>query len=189
MAQSVTEAREKIASMYEGYKKKFPDIPDLSAAELAARLEADNASTVLVDVRLPAEQAVSMIPGAITKEEFERDGEKFLDRPIVVYCTIGYRSGIYVQDLRARGYQAENLRGSILEWTQEGLPLVVPEDEPGLASKDGNSSSRTTKRVHVFGETWNLVGDEYEAVWLKKTPVLGLLQDFFKTWFKRFSKK
>jgi rhodanese-related sulfurtransferase len=50
---------------------------------------------VLVDVRTPAEQNVSMIPTAIRKETFERTRDAYTDHTIVAYCTIGYYIRLY----------------------------------------------------------------------------------------------
>ena len=108
---------------------------------------------VLVDVREPRELAVSTIPGALTRDEFEaRKAElKAKGATIVPYCTIGYRSGLYTEELREQGFEAKNLEGSLLSWTWAGGPLVH-DDEP-------------TKRVHVYGPQWNLVAEGYEGVW------------------------
>ncbi|MFP6582982.1 MAG: rhodanese-like domain-containing protein [Candidatus Hydrogenedentota bacterium] len=139
-----------ILSMYEGYRDDFPDIAEVTPAEIAQAYKAGN--LVIVDVREPEEQAVSMIPGAITQQEFEARRDDFESKRVVAHCTIGYRSGVYVDQLRTEGFDAENLVGSLLLWTHEGLPL---EDA------DGNP----TKRVHVYGKKWNLVAEGYEAVW------------------------
>lgn len=68
---------------------------------------------VLVDVRAPAETAVSMIPGAVTKAAFEQAAAHYAHHTVVAYCTIGYRSGKYCQELGA-AHRAEpvlNLNG------------------------------------------------------------------------------
>eukprot|EP00958_Prasinococcus_capsulatus_P022617 scaffold3190_cov409-Prasinococcus_capsulatus_cf.AAC.18 len=55
----------------------------------------------------------------------------------------------------ARGMEVEvqcyNLRGSILAWTQQGLPLVDPKGKP-------------TTQVHVFARDWEMLGKGYRAV-------------------------
>jgi len=61
----------RIYEMYEGYKKSFPDTPDISVEKLLAMRE--NGDVVLVDRREKKEQKVSMIPGAIPSEEFEKN--------------------------------------------------------------------------------------------------------------------
>ena len=131
----------RIDDLYRKYKRSFPDVPDVTVKELIAmRKERD---VVLVDGRKRNEQAVSMIPGAIM--------EHYRDEIIVVYCTIGSRSGRYTAGLIKKGFTAYNLRGSILAWTHAGQKLVTKGQE--------------TRRVHVYGRTWNLVPEGYEAVW------------------------
>lgn len=49
------------------------------------------------------------------------------------------------------GAQCLNLKGSILAWTQQQLPLVDP-------------SGQSTREVHVWGRDWALQGHGYNAV-------------------------
>lgn len=140
----------RIREMYDGYRKDFPNVPGITAEELMQlQLVGD---VVLVDVREPEEQKVSMIPGAITLEAFEKARENYRDSHIVVYCTIGARSGRHAIELIEENFDARNLEGSILSWTHAGGGLVGPTGQP-------------TKDVHVYGPTWNLAADGYHAVW------------------------
>jgi len=138
-----------IEKMYTDYQKGFPDVPEVEPAELSKSLDAGR--IVLVDVREPREWAVSRIDGAITQADFESKRDSFKDRPIVAYCTIGYRSGQFAKRLAEDGFEASNLRGSLLAWAQAGLPLINDEGE--------------TKQVHVYGPQWDLLPDGYESVW------------------------
>jgi sodium/bile acid cotransporter 7 len=140
---------DRIHQMYEDYKKSFPDTPDVTVEELLSMLESRD--VVIVDKRDTKEQAVSMLPGAIPSREFETNLEAYKDKSIVVYCTIGARSGRFTKRLREQGLEAYNLKGSILAWIHAGQPVV---DENG-----------ETKRVHVYGRKWDLVPSGYEAVW------------------------
>jgi len=108
-------------------------------------------SFVLVDVRAPAETFVSMIPGAITRGQFEQSSPRFRDRTVIVYCTIGYRSGQYASTLIEQGFSAKNFKGSILAWCKENQPLVTPQ---GVA----------TNRVHTYSQNYK-VSKNYQAVW------------------------
>lgn len=138
---------ERIEKMYEGYRwLGFQKVPEIDAAGVAKLVD-----PVLVDVRTPEEQAVSMLPGAITKDAFEADRAAYAGRPVVTYCTIGARSGVYAKSLQADGLDVHNLRGSLLLWTFAG----------GLLEHDG----APTKRVHTYGQRWALVADGYEAVY------------------------
>lgn len=103
-----------------------------------------------VDVRSEEEMAVSMLPGAITRREYERNPEAYEDARIVPYCTVGARSGKYTRELRERGITAVNYRGSIIDWVENGEPLVTPDGEP-------------TKRVHTYSDRFS-VPEPYIAV-------------------------
>lgn len=106
---------------------------------------------VVVDVRSQAETDVSIIPGAITKTEFEQNPDQHTGKAVIAYCTIGFRSGMYVWRLKRKGWNAWNYRGSMLDWCREGLPL---ETLDGLA----------TKQVHTYSR-WFSVPSEYSAVY------------------------
>lgn len=147
---SDTEKERLIDEMYGGYREEFAEVEEIGAEELARLLEDE--SVVLVDVREDRERAVSMIAGAISTREFEERMDELAGRPIVLHCTIGYRSGKYAQDLEEKGIHARNLAGSILSWVHAGQPVV---DAQGVE----------TKRVHVYGETWDLLPAGYTSVW------------------------
>lgn len=141
---------EQIDAMYQGYREDFPDVKEVSPQEVSDRQKAG--AIILVDVRTPEEQAVSMLPGAITAESFAAAEDTYRDKTVVTYCTIGARSGVFADELRQKGFDVANMKGSLLAWTHAGLPLV-------------DSSGRDTKRVHVYGKQWDLLADGYEAVW------------------------
>jgi sodium/bile acid cotransporter 7 len=141
--------RERIEVIYRKSKRSFPRIADLTAEELQGR-PADE-KIVVVDVRSPEEQAVSMIDGAITSREFEARLEAYEGATVVAYCTMGHRSGVYVEELQGRGWTALNLVGAILAWTHVG---------GALADGDG-----PTRMVHVWGRQYNLAAEGYEPVW------------------------
>ena len=127
----------------------LPGVPELMADELR-KLQAQE-EIVLVDVRTPDEQVVSMIPGAITATEFEDNRRSYDGTTVVTYCTIGARSGKYAKGLDDAGVKAFNLRGAILAWTHAGGDLIDTEGP--------------TRRVHVHGRKFDLTADGYEPVW------------------------
>jgi rhodanese-related sulfurtransferase len=140
---------------YAAFRRRlFPAVPDLSVADwlAAGGSEAFGRQPLLVDVRAPHEQAVSMLPGAISRQAFEGDRERYRHNLIVPYCTIGLRSGLYAQQLIAEGFTARNLAGSVLAWAHAGQPF--------------EAAGRSSRRVHVYGADWNLLPRGYE-------PVLG----------------
>ena len=146
---SGAEKRERISALYLQYKRSLPEIPEVTVAELLAMRAREE--TVIVDGREDAEREVSMIPGAVSLAELERITDRQRERPIVIYCTIGYRSGLVTESLRERGLKAFNLRGGILAWLHAGQDVVDTGGE--------------TRRVHVYGATWDLAPEGYEAVW------------------------
>lgn len=146
---SQEDRRRALDGMISKIGRRFPDVKTISAAALRERLPAND--TVLVDVRSPAERAVSTLPGAITREEFEGQLDELGDCTVVAYCTVGARSSRYARRMGRRGVPVLNLEGSLLAWTHAGGELT-----------DGSSS---TKRLHVFGPRWNLPADGYEGVW------------------------
>jgi sodium/bile acid cotransporter 7 len=105
---------------------------------------------VLIDVRTSDEQAVSMLPGAVTEEAVSKTPAILGGKTAVTYCTVGYRSGVYAEKMDRQGIRVLNLPGGILAWVFDG----------GKVYHDG----KETKQVHVYGEKWNYLPDGYEAV-------------------------
>jgi len=108
------------------------------------------ADFVVVDVRSPKEMSLSIIPGAITKKQFEANREKYEDRLVIPYCLSGVRSARFAQQLAKDGIETKNFKGSILKWVQEELPLVTLDGKP-------------TKRVYLDPERYDLPS-QYEAI-------------------------
>ena len=143
------EKQAQIEAVYARSKRLFPEVPELTVEELD-RLSSTT-SVVLVDVRAEKEQNVSMIPGAVTAQEFERFPDRYRNGTIVAYCTVGHRSGLYAKKLLSQGWQAFNLKGAILAWTHADRDLV---DQHG-----------PTRRVHVAGSKWSFEADGYHPTW------------------------
>jgi sodium/bile acid cotransporter 7 len=146
---SDSEKSAKIAAMYRGYKKEFPSVPDTEPSE-ALRLSQEGRA-LFIDVREEKEQAVSMLPGAVTEKQFLKDPSAYRDRTLIAYCTISYRSGKLAQKLQAQGLAVFNLEGGLLAWVHAGGKVY-----------DINGQ---TNRIHVYGRKWNLAPKDYEAVW------------------------
>ena len=142
--------QERIAEMIAVYQEAAPEVEGLDAQQVAMALE--TGSVVLVDVRPEAERAVSRIPGAIDRQEFERRSEELAGSEVIAYCTVGARSSRYARELKASGWRARNFDGSLLAWTHAGGELVDSSGEP-------------TRRLHVYGRRWDLAADGYETVW------------------------
>lgn len=146
---SDTQKKEAVYAMYADYKKDFPAVTDISPQQAMAFLKKDD--IVFVDTREPAEMKVSMLPHAISQDEFLEHPEKYVGKTVVVYCTISYRSGVFAREMAQKGITVGNLEGGILAWTLEGGRVY---DENGAE----------TKRLHVYGKKWNLAPAGYETV-------------------------
>ena len=102
---------------------------------------------IFLDAREEEEYAVSHLPGALLLG-YDSPNYGVLDaiakdRPLVVYCTVGYRSDKMVSQLQDRGFtQVYNLYGSLYAWSLFGLPLVDPAGE-------------VTDRVHTYNRKWS----------------------------------
>ncbi|SES88520.1 Rhodanese-related sulfurtransferase [Nitrosomonas marina] len=131
---------------------QFGDIPTISNKSLRPLLNKANSELVLVDVRTPEERRISVIPGAITKDDFEENPAKYQNRTVVVYCTIGYRSGQYTRQLRQQGLDAYNLSEGILGWAHIDGRLV-------------NDQQQTTRQVHVYSRPWNLAVKNHTVIY------------------------
>ena len=141
--------RQKIASLYDELQSNFPDVLDLTSKQ-AMDLIADQ-KAVFIDIRQAEEQKVSMLPGAITEKEFLDNIKSYEDHVKIAYCTISYRSGIFAKELQSSGIPVYNLKGGILAWVHEGGQIFDRNGE--------------TRRIHVYGQKWNLAPEQYEAVW------------------------
>lgn len=129
-------------------RHKFPDVPCLTTAELAQWL-ADKRRTqpLLLDVRTAPEFEVSHLAGAIRIEPGSDPKQLPNDKPIVTYCSVGYRSAAMAKQLRAQGFKnVQNLQGSIFAWANENRPLV----------RDG----KTTDKVHPYNAFWGRLLDK-----------------------------
>jgi rhodanese-related sulfurtransferase len=108
-------------------------IQEIDSAGLSA-LQDDEAQTLLlVDVRSHAEMAQGMLPGAIAvpmhlvplRLEEWRNHER-----IVFYCRTGARSGQVCAFMQQQGLDNSiNLRGGIVDWCRNGLPIEAPSPE------------------------------------------------------------
>ncbi|MBF2026137.1 MAG: rhodanese-like domain-containing protein [Oscillatoriales cyanobacterium C42_A2020_001] len=148
--QSPIARQQRIEEMYEHYARQFPTVEAISVEQLQQLQQAQ--PVALIDVRSPQEQAVSIMPGAITTAAFERDRDRYANHIPVAYCTIGHRSGLYAQKHQQQGVKILNLRGSVLAWTHAGGNFITSDGKP-------------THRVHVYSPRWNLVAPGYESVW------------------------
>lgn len=133
----------------EGIRLRFPQVRQISTAQLASWLaHPDTLQPLLFDVRATQEYAISHLRGArqmspVQDEALQDDplaGGIALDRPIVLYCSVGYRSARMAEMLQERGYtNVVNLEGSLFTWANESRPLV-------------DAQGRSTTLVHPYDE-------------------------------------
>ena len=96
--------------------------PAIAPADAAARIAA---GVCLLDVRQPEEWADRHIDRAVLiplPGLPDRFGVLPADRPTIVVCRSGNRSGLATDALRAAGVDAVNLDGGVNAWTAAGLP-------------------------------------------------------------------
>jgi rhodanese-related sulfurtransferase len=117
------------------------------------------ADFTLLDAREWEEYKTSHLPGArfIGYDDFSATALKGIDlnTPIVVYCSVGYRSEKIAEKLEKLGYtRVHNLYGSIFEWGNRGYPLYNIQDEP-------------VKKVHTYNKKWSrwVTSDSLTKTW------------------------
>lgn len=105
------------------------NIVSVSAPEFDTKIKTD--SVQLLDVRTPQEYAEGHIEGAlninIQSDDFQQMAGKELskDSTILVYCRSGRRSMDAAGILTRLGYRVINLKGGIIEWKEDGLPVTT----------------------------------------------------------------
>lgn len=117
--------------------------------------------TPVIDVPQLAKEPKAMLLDARPKEEYEVshiakarrvgygdfDITKVKDLPkdtaIVVYCSVGYRSGKVTEKLLKAGFtNVKNLYGGIFEWVNTGHTVV-------------DDSGKPTDRIHAYNKSWS----------------------------------
>lgn len=125
-----------LADMYSG------EVGTLRPDEVVARTD----SFIFLDTRSVEEFEVSHLEGARLLEYREYKPEMVMDldkaRPVLVYCSVGYRSDQIGQSLQKLGFEkVYNLYGGIFQWVNEGYPVFNRHGQP-------------TDSVHGFSWLW-----------------------------------
>lgn len=137
-------------------------IPALSADEVINLQEREGRdAVVLVDVRTAPERRVAKLPGALSAAEFEALSDDSLRRrTVIVYCTVGKRSGDFATKLETRPVRPW---GAL--FNSEG---IVPYSHHPKARRPPyglvDESDEPATRLHVFAFPWDLGSGEFEAV-------------------------
>src|SRR5688572_23291740 len=139
------------ASGQDAFHKKLQSIYKLTvpliSSEKLNHLITKKARLLLLDTRNKEEYAVSHITGArhLNYRSFNPQKLDTLDRryPIVVYCSVGYRSERIGEKLQAMGFKdVRNLYGGIFEWVNTGNPII-------------DETSNPTMQVHAYNKYWS----------------------------------
>ena len=118
-------------------------VPLMSVDELNKKL----GSVKIFDTREQNEYTVSHLPGAehVGFLAFKKKDFKTMDKdePIVLYCSVGYRSEKIGEKLQKMGFtNVFNLYGSIFEWANKGYPIE-------------NSDKKEVQEVHTYNKKWS----------------------------------
>ncbi len=127
-------------------------VPEITVPALAERMAGPaQHPLVLFDVRTEEEFATGHLPGAIRLDPAlsasaftAAHGQRVAGADVVLYCAVGWRSGVLLDRVRGRvaalaPASVANLRGGLFRWHAEGRALTAPSG-PGF--------------VHPFDEAW-----------------------------------
>ena len=114
--------------------------------EVGIAAAAKDSSCLFLDARERSEFEVSHIRNArwVGFKDFDLSviSSVSKDQPIIVYCSIGYRSEKIAEKLVAAGYRSvHNLYGGIFGWVNEGLTVY----RNGIPTND----------VHAYNSFWS----------------------------------
>ena len=129
--------------------RKFPDVRWIDRGELARwRDDTARPQPLVLDARTRAEYEVSHLRAAVLIDPGRPSLRPLArlpkDAPLVVYCSVGYRSARLAHWLAAQGYSnVRNLSGSLFQWANEDRPIF----------RDG----RPTTEVHPYDRRWGLM--------------------------------
>lgn len=115
----------------------------VSVTELSKQLKEQD--ILLLDSREKKEFEVSHIKKAnyVGYNKFDISRFESIDKktPIVVYCSVGYRSAKICEKLTKKGFtNVKNLYGGIFKWANDGFDVV-----------DGNNAK---VKVHPYDKDW-----------------------------------
>ena len=126
-------------------QRQFPTVKWLNTQQLVGWLrDRTQPQPLLLDARTEAEYQVSHLPQAQRIDPYHPNLKEIAverDVPVVVYCSVGYRSARIAQQLEQFGFtNVYNLEGSIFQWVNEGNPVF--------------QGDRSTVSVHPYNAKW-----------------------------------
>lgn len=120
------------------------NVPELTVAQATARIK----EFQIVDARSPKEYAVSHIKDAhFYNYDSPEESESLLTeldktKPILVYCSVGYRSEKVAKRFMDAGFtNVYNLYGGLFEWSNQQQALY--------------HESQPTTRIHGYNKLWS----------------------------------
>lgn len=125
---------------------KFPHIRQISTKDFAQwLLNSPKTQPLVIDARSQAEYEVSHLQAAIHIDPIAPDLQALAqvskETPIVVYCSIGYRSATIAQQLQQKGFNCVfNLSGGLFQWSNEGRLMFKNEE--------------ITQCIHPYNAMW-----------------------------------
>lgn len=124
----------------------YPNIKQITTKNLALWLKnPDIEQPLLLDIREKKEYNTSHLLNALNippNSNFENKLKGInKNKPIVAYCSVGYRSANAVEKLQKMGYtNVVNYRGSIFDWVNKGNPVY--------------SNKTPVSEVHPYNRSW-----------------------------------
>jgi len=117
-------------------------VPIITCQQLRTLQKNKTKNLAILDARSKKEFDVSHIIDAkrVGYNDFSPDRVWFVDQNtiVVIYCSVGKQSEKVALELQKMGFtDIRNLYGSIIEWANQGLPIV-------------DRNGKRTRKVHVF---------------------------------------
>jgi rhodanese-related sulfurtransferase len=138
-------------------KLSFPTVSQMTTEEFNCWLiDSAKRLPLLIDARSQTEYMVSHIKTAVHIDPVASDVTALStvskDTPIVVYCSVGYRSAKVAQQLQREGFsQIYNLSGGLFQWANEERPIFKDDEH-------------LTQLVHHYNKIWGkLLKTSYHA--------------------------
>jgi rhodanese-related sulfurtransferase len=138
------------------YAKIQNDFPRAKQIDAAVFLNTyKNKDYRLLDIRNSSEYRFSHLQGAVNAADTKTALDKLKGvnkrTPIIVYCSVGYRSSAAAVDLQKAGFtHVRNIKGGIFTWVNEGRPVF-------------QNDVRVIK-VHPYNRYWSaLLHSDYAA--------------------------
>lgn len=123
---------------------RYPDIRWVRTTTLARWLADDDERVILLDTRARGEFRVSHLRGARLVDPDLTDIANLglpSDAKIVIYCSVGWRSGIMADRFRRAGFRdVYNLEGGIFAWANAGRAVY--------------RGSQRAETVHPYDDVW-----------------------------------